>query len=89
MTQLINEWMSDEAVFRTAPATPGLLITKFVENKYIGLQLKRNNKTILSRSQNFFLLLLLLIEADLEPCCQEQFEEAKQEEKNHPLLFHD
>ena len=26
MTQLINELMSDEAVCRTAPATPGLLI---------------------------------------------------------------
>ena len=27
MTDLINESMNDEAVYRTAPATPGLLIT--------------------------------------------------------------
>ena len=26
MTHLINEIMNDEAVYRTAPATPGLLI---------------------------------------------------------------
>ena len=26
MTQWINEWISDEAVYRTAPATPGLLM---------------------------------------------------------------
>ena len=26
MNHLINEWMNDEAVYRTAPATPGLLI---------------------------------------------------------------
>ena len=25
LTELINEWMNDEAVYRTAPATPGLL----------------------------------------------------------------
>ena len=25
MTDLINQWMNDEAVYRTAPATPGLL----------------------------------------------------------------
>ena len=27
MTQSINELINDEAVYRTAPATPGLLIT--------------------------------------------------------------
>ena len=27
MTRLINQLMNDEAVYRTAPATPGLLIT--------------------------------------------------------------
>ena len=27
LTQRINEWMNYEAVYRTAPATPGLLIT--------------------------------------------------------------
>ena len=32
MTQSINELINDEAVYRTAPATPGLLITRlFVE----------------------------------------------------------
>ena len=25
MSYLINEWINDEAVYRTAPATPGLL----------------------------------------------------------------
>ena len=25
MTQSVNEWINDEAVYRTAPATPGLL----------------------------------------------------------------
>ena len=27
MTQSVNELINDEAVYRTAPATPGLLIT--------------------------------------------------------------
>ena len=27
----MNEWMNDEAVYRTAPATPGLLISVFCE----------------------------------------------------------
>ena len=27
LTDWINEWINDEAVYRTAPATPGLLIT--------------------------------------------------------------
>ena len=27
MSDLTNEWMNDEAVYRTAPATPGLLIS--------------------------------------------------------------
>ena len=26
LNELMNEWISDEAVYRTAPATPGLLI---------------------------------------------------------------
>ena len=26
LNQLMNEWINDEAVYRTAPATPGLLI---------------------------------------------------------------
>ena len=30
MTDLINESVNDEAVYRTAPATPGLLITTWV-----------------------------------------------------------
>ena len=32
MTQSFNELINDEAVYRTAPATPGLLITRlFIE----------------------------------------------------------
>ena len=31
MTDWINESMNDEAVYRTAPATPGLLITGYGE----------------------------------------------------------
>ena len=30
MTQLINQLMNDEAVYRTAPATPGLLIIMLI-----------------------------------------------------------
>ena len=26
---LMNQWISDEAVYRTAPATPGLLMSRF------------------------------------------------------------
>ena len=29
----MNEWMSDKAVYRTAPATPGLLINKLVVSR--------------------------------------------------------
>ena len=32
MTQLINQLISNEGVFRTAPATPGLLITNKMGN---------------------------------------------------------
>ena len=32
MTRLINELMSDEAVYRTAPATPSLLKSYWQEN---------------------------------------------------------
>ena len=34
LTELINELMNDEAVYRTAPATPGLL-NNFVVNSFI------------------------------------------------------
>ena len=32
----INEWMSDEAVYRTAPATPGLLIIEVTHSRRSG-----------------------------------------------------
>ena len=35
MTEWMNEWINDKAVFWTAPATPGLLKTKKVLNYYI------------------------------------------------------
>ena len=35
MTYWINESVNDEGVYRTAPATPGLLITIFPSNRYV------------------------------------------------------
>ena len=34
MSHLINQLMNDEAVYRTAPATPGLLINKLTSRLY-------------------------------------------------------
>ena len=34
-TELMNEWINDEAVYRTAPATPGLLKRGTLENLFI------------------------------------------------------
>ena len=33
MTQSLNELINDEAVYRTAPATPGLLIISLIPSK--------------------------------------------------------
>ena len=43
MSDLINELINDEAVYRTAPATPGLL------NTYYCTDLKQKNTSLLPK----------------------------------------
>ena len=64
MTRLINESINDEAVYRTAPATPGLLNTVLtnrmnpiilLKNLIQRLELQNSSKVVISTSL-FFLL---------------------------------